>query len=68
MDAADRSFPEENARIEAAIKLSKNYSSGYKPVGRCLSCDEDVAQAKLYCDNLCATDHAKVNTRLGKRT
>lgn len=65
MDAEDRSFGEETARVSAMIKRARNYSSGLSAIGQCHNCGEDIAPGKLYCDNHCADDHAKSRSRRG---
>lgn len=67
MDQVDRSFQEENARILAMIKLSSNYKDTHKHTGACLSCGEQVAAPKLFCDNVCAGEHNKQQSRRGVR-
>lgn len=58
MDEVDRSFYEEQSNTEDSVRLARlPTSSRLKPVGYCLTCYEDVAPAKLFCNNLCADEH-----------
>lgn len=66
MDIADKSFHDEQARIEETIKIARTPTAPrYKPVGHCLSCFKDLDSVKLFCDNICADEHERMR-RLGR--
>ena len=59
MSTEDQEFQKEQDHLTELIALaSQPSSSRTKPVGYCLSCYEDVSGSMLYCNNLCAKEHA----------
>lgn len=61
MDNADRSFYQEQAHIDDIITMARTpAASRYKPVGYCLTCYKDLAEQKLFCNNICADGHERM--------